>query len=56
MEDAHYIIDYADLLARSSFFEHTGLTAGFLLVALIAADRRVASSRPLGPHPLKLPQ
>jgi hypothetical protein len=55
MEDANYIIDYGDLLARSSFFEHIGLIAGVVLVALIAADRRVTRSRPLDRHPLKLP-
>jgi hypothetical protein len=55
MDDANYIIDYGDLLDRSSFFERIGLIAGFVLVALIAADRRVTSSRPLGPRPLKLP-
>jgi hypothetical protein len=50
-----HVIGYGDLLARSSFFEHIGLIAGFVLVALIAADRRVSSSRLIGPQPLKLP-
>ena len=49
MEDANYVIGYGDLLACSSFFEHIGLIAGFVLVALIAADRRVTSSRPWSP-------
>jgi len=46
MEDANYLIDYGGLLARCSFFEHIGLIAGFVLVALIAADGRVTNSRP----------
>jgi hypothetical protein len=41
------------LLAANTFFEHIGLIAGFVLVALIAADRRVTSSRPINHHPLK---
>jgi uncharacterized membrane protein YphA (DoxX/SURF4 family) len=47
--------DDARLLAANSFFEHIGLIAGFVLVALIAADQRVTGSRPLASHPLKLP-
>jgi len=49
MEDANYLIDYGGLLARCSFFEHIGLIAGFVLVALIAADGRVTNSRPACP-------
>lgn len=52
MASTAHVIGYADLLARSSFFEHIGLIADFVLVALIATDRKVTSSRPLG---LKLP-
>jgi hypothetical protein len=51
MEDANYIIDYGDRLARSSFFEHIGLIVGFVLVALIAADRESQTHAPLGPTP-----
>jgi hypothetical protein len=43
------------LLAANTFFENMRLIAGFVLVALIAADRRVTSSRPLGHDPLKSP-
>ena len=51
MASTAHVIGYGDLLARSSFFEHIGLIAGFVLVALIAADRRVSSSRSLAPNP-----
>ena len=50
------VTGHARLLAANSFFEHIGLIAAFVLVAVIAADRRVTKSRPIWPHLLKLPQ